>query len=66
MKRNHSYNGLVRENRFCKLCNQNVIENEYHFMLCCFEYRNIRIKYHCIVSWHSKNSLYSFMTTLLT
>ena len=57
-------NSIVRENRLCKLCNQNVIENEYHFMLCCSKYRNLRIKCHCNVSWSNKNIFNSFMTTL--
>jgi hypothetical protein len=49
------YCGIVRETRLCKLCNQNVIENEYHLMFCCSKYRNLRIKYHCNVHWPSKN-----------
>ena len=58
------YNGIVRENRFCKLCNQNVIENEYHFMLCCSKYRNLRMKYNCNVAWPNKHIFNSFMTTM--
>jgi hypothetical protein len=57
------YSGIVRENRLCKMCNQNVIENEYHLMFCCSRYRNLRIKYHCNVSWPNKNIFNSYMST---
>ena len=39
------YLNIVRENRFCKICNLRVVESEYHFLLCCPIYRNIRCKY---------------------
>ena len=28
------YNNILRENRKCKMCNGNAIENEYHFLAC--------------------------------
>ena len=57
------YNGIVSENQLCILCNQNVIENEYHFMLWWSKYRNLRIKHYCNVSWPNMNTFNSFMTT---
>ena len=36
---------IDRENRKCKLCNTNKIENEYHFLLVCPLYNDIRKKY---------------------
>ena len=45
------YTGIVRENRICKCCNSNIIENEYHFLLCCSKYRHIRLKYLGNISW---------------
>ena len=39
------YNNTPREQRKCTCCNQNVIENEYHFLLVCQAYRQLRIKY---------------------
>ena len=36
------YNNILRENRKCKMCNGNIIENEYHFLLVCPLYREIR------------------------
>ena len=39
------YLNIERENRFCKICNLRVVESEYHFLLCCPIYRNIRCKY---------------------
>ena len=35
----------VRRNiRICKMCNMNVIESEFHFIICCPKYRSIRLK----------------------
>ena len=36
---------IPRENRLCKLCSDRVIEDEYHFLLCCSFYSNIRQQY---------------------
>jgi hypothetical protein len=43
--------GIGRENRYCKLCTQNVIESEFHFLLCCPAYSNIRRQYFENRSW---------------
>ena len=45
------YSNIERANRICKLCNQNTIESEYHFMLCCSQYTTIRNKYIGHISW---------------
>lgn len=45
------YNGIERENRLCKLCNQQSVESEYHFMLCCTRYKCLRTKYLGNISW---------------
>ena len=39
------YENLPREQRLCKSCTMNMIENEYHFLLVCPHYRDLRIKY---------------------
>ena len=39
------YNNTPRDQRKCTCCNQNVIENEYHFLLVCQAYRQLRLKY---------------------
>lgn len=39
------YLNIERENRFCKICNLTVVESEYHFLLCCPLYRDIRCNY---------------------
>ena len=57
------YNGVDRMNRLCKLCNQNLVETEYHFLLCCTQYRDIRIKYLGHQSWPTLNKFNSFMST---
>jgi hypothetical protein len=39
------YRNINRENRLCTKCNMKVIENEYHFLLVCPLYRDLRNKY---------------------
>ncbi|XP_053386465.1 uncharacterized protein LOC128550759 [Mercenaria mercenaria] len=43
--------GTVRNERICKMCNLNCIESEYHFLLCCPLYVDIRRKYFGNISW---------------
>ena len=57
------YHGTARENRICKLCNGNMIESEYHFMLSCPFYRNIRNKYLRSTSWPSQRRFISLMSS---
>ena len=38
------YTNVERDLRYCEHCNQNVIENEYHFLLVCPKYRHLRVK----------------------
>lgn len=56
------YSRLDRENRLCKMCNQNVTETEYHFLLCCTKYSQIRQKYLGNISWPSLNKFNSIMS----
>ena len=39
------YFNIPREERKCKLCHVNSVENEYHFLLVCPLYRELRKKY---------------------
>ncbi len=39
------YINIPRDERKCIYCTQNVIENEYHLLLTCPFYRDLRIKY---------------------
>lgn len=39
------YENLSRNERACKYCNSGLIENEYHFLLVCPYYRELRQKY---------------------
>ena len=39
------YDDNARNRRLCKFCNLNVIENEYHFLLVCPFYMDIRRQY---------------------
>ena len=36
----YHYNRTDRQNRLCKLCNMNMVENEYHFVLVCPAYND--------------------------
>jgi len=39
------YHNITRDNRKCKFCNLNVVESEYHFLLICPLYKDIRKTY---------------------
>jgi hypothetical protein len=39
------HTNIDRQNRICKNCNMNMIESEYHFLLVCPKYRDLRKKY---------------------
>jgi hypothetical protein len=39
------YAGVNREARHCKICNNRSVESEYHFLLCCNKYTDIRNNY---------------------
>ena len=39
------HHNIQRELRFCENCNQKEIENEYHFLLICPKYMELRQKY---------------------
>ena len=45
------FNGIPREQRHCKVCSSNLIENEYHFLLCCPQYSVIRQKHLGNMQW---------------
>jgi hypothetical protein len=59
------YNNIPRENRLCKLCNMNVVENEYHFLLACPLYKQLRMLYlpHYYCSWPTKQKFTSLMSS---
>ena len=39
------YQNLIRNERVCKLCKSGLVENEYHILLVCPLYRELRQKY---------------------
>ena len=57
------YNRIDRLNRLCKLCNQRVVETEYHFLLCCTKYTNFLYKYLGHQSWPSLNKFNSIIAS---
>lgn len=57
------YRGISRENKMCHLCNQNTVESEYHFMLCCDKFRTVRRKYIGNIAWPSIQRFNSLMSS---
>ena len=51
------YNGVARTDRICKLCRR-TIEDEFHFVLICIAYKDLRRKY--IPDYCQSPSLYTF------
>lgn len=45
------YTNINRDNRKCKLCSHDTVESEYHFLLCCTAYSDLRKKYHIKFNW---------------
>jgi hypothetical protein len=39
------YSSIDRRNRLCQNCNQNKVESEYHFLMCCPLYKDLRQKF---------------------
>ena len=39
------YEGIERQNRICEHCNYNTVESEYHFLLICPKYYDLRMQY---------------------
>ena len=59
------HENLSRQDRICRNCNMNQVENEYHFLLVCPCYRNLRIKYFKPYFCHWPN-IYKFQTLMET
>ena len=58
-------NRIAREERYCSCCNSRDIEDEYHFMLICPCYNDIRKKY--IKSYYyQRPSVYKFLSLMRT
>ena len=57
------YVGIDRRDRLCNCCNMSVIEDEYHFLLVCPLYRELRMryfpKYFC--NWPNIDKLYKLL-----
>ena len=39
------FNGIHRDDRHCKICSTPVVEDEFHFLLCCPQYEHVRRKH---------------------
>jgi hypothetical protein len=55
--------GIDRDQRLCRFCNMNVVESEYHFLLCCDNYRHLRLKFIGHISWPTLNLFQTTMTS---
>ena len=51
-KKEGRYENINRSERICKLCNSKSVECEYHFLLVCPFYRELRQKYFKPYYWH--------------
>ena len=54
--------GIDRQNRICEFCNNNTVESEYHFLLTCPKYHNIRNTYLPRIFWPSINKFVKIMS----
>ena len=45
------YHNILRNLRTCKLCNMQAVESEFHFLLTCPAYRQLRHQYIGLASW---------------
>ena len=59
------YDDTRRELRICKCCNMGKIENEYHFLLVCSNYRDLRTKFFKPYFCHSFENIKIFCHQLI-
>lgn len=57
------YQNIERAYRLCTFCSHNVVESEYHFLLCCPFYRDLRLRYFNNISWPSLSKFYRIMSS---
>jgi len=61
----HKYHNIARQLRLCNYCTMNMIENEYHFLLVCPFYQDLRRtllpNYYC--SWPNTDKFIALITT---
>ena len=58
------YNRIVRAGHVCKCCNMNLVEDEFHFLLACPFYKDLRRKYFSayFCRWPSPKKFVELMT----
>ena len=56
---------IAKDQRLCKSCNMRTVETEYHFILVCPKYRELRTKYfqQYFCHWPSLNKFDQLMNT---
>ena len=59
------YNGMPRDERLCNFCNMRKVEDEYHFLLVCPKYTELRRKYfkHYFCNWPTLNKFDQLMSS---
>jgi len=60
------FNNVDRVRRLCKLCNLNVVESEFHFVLCCPLYQELRRKYNIPNAFNTMNKFIKLMSSTQT
>ena len=59
------YENIPRDDRICKCCNMSKIESEYHFLLVCPLFADLRKKFFKPYFWHWPN-LNKFDTLMMS
>lgn len=57
------YNNIERNDRLCSLCNQGIIESEFHFLFVCTFYTAIRRKHAINSSWPNLNRFITLLSS---
>ena len=57
------HNGIIREERLCKLCNSKAVESEYHFISCCPKYTVLLKRFNLYQAWPSLENFNYIMKT---
>jgi len=56
------FHNIPRETSLCKLCQQGVVESEFHFLLCCNHYQTLIDQYFGNMAWPTINKCNNVMS----
>ncbi len=57
------YSGIARAQRICKVCLCNQVESEYHFLLCCPVYSDLRRQCFGTISWPNIHTFINILSS---